>query len=366
MMCRDRGIRIKRETDLNRKKRKTKSSSDVKDRIRITGTAFLAVMTAGIGILSGCSTGSTEPEYILTYAENQNEDYPTTKGALYFSEMVEKRTDGRIRIRVYSDGQLGSEEDIVKQLTFGGVDMMRASDAILADYSELAMVIMMPYLYRSSEHMWAVLDGEIGDEVKDSFADSGLCALSWYDAGVRCFYTVDPVDSLEDLQGLKIRVQNSQLVKDMITSLGAEPVALDYGEVYSAIEQGEVDGAENNWPSYVSMDHYRIAPYFLLDEHLRIPELQLISADTMNRLSETDQNILRECAEESALYERKLWAETEVNAREDALQGGATETQLSDEEKQKFRDAVEPLYQKYCGDHMDLVERIRNTEEEDN
>ena len=355
-------MRVKEKADFKRRKLKIKSPSSTGRQRRRTEAVFMTLMTAGICILSGCSTKSAEPEYILTYAENQNKDYPTTKGALYFSEMVEKRTDGRIKIRVYSDGQLGSEENIVKQLTFGGVDMMRASDAILSDYSDLAMVIMMPYLYRSSEHMWAVLDGKIGDEVKDSFSKNGLCALSWYDAGVRCFYTRERVDSLEGLQDLKIRVQNSPLVKDMVTCLGAEPVALDYSEVYSAIEREEVNGAENNWPSYVSMDHYRVAPYFLMDEHMRIPELQLISADTMNKFSESDQKIIRECAEESALYERKLWAETEVNARKEALQDGTEETDLSDEERQKFRDAVEPLYQKYCGDHMDLVERIRSAE----
>ena len=298
------------------------------------------------------------PDYIFTYAENQNEDYPTTQGAREFARLVNEKSQGRIRVRVYANAQLGDEASAVQQVQYGGIDFVRASLAAITDYSEETIVLMMPYLYQSPGHMWKVLDGEIGQEVMNSFTGSGLVPLAWYDAGVRSFYTRKPVSSIKGMKGLKIRVQPSSLMEDLVEELGAGAVPINYEDVYDALQTGTVDGAENNWSSYEAMDHYKVAPYFLADEHSRTPELQLASEQTMQQLSAQDRQMIRECAQESAVLERELWQETEESSRQKVLDEGCREISLSDEEKQKFKDAVRPLYEQYCGGYMEFIHRI--------
>ncbi len=302
------------------------------------------------------------PEYVFTYADNQPDDYPTTRAAYYFARLVNERSEGRMQICVFTGAALGAEEVVSGQLRYGGVDFMRASLAQVAKYSTKAQVLILPYLYRNSEHMWKVLDGEIGEEIMDSFEGSGLKPLSWYDAGVRDFYMKEPVYTLEDIRGKRIRVQESEVMKDMAAALGAVPVPTEYSEVYSAIQTGMVDGAENNWPSYESMGHNEVAGYFINDEHMRLPELQLISRSTFDKLSEEDRNMIVSCARESAVYERQLWAEFEQTARERALASGTIEINLPPEEIQRFSEAVQPLYEEYGKGLDGLIERIRAVE----
>ncbi len=213
----------------------------------------------------------TVPEYVFSYAENQAQDYPTTLGAIKFAEMVEERTEGRIRILVYAEGVKGAEGEIIRQMKFGGVDFARVSLSQLAEYIPEMNVLQMPYLYTDSEHMWRVLDGEIGVSFLSLADEYGLVGLSWYDAGARNFYTADrPITCLEDIEGMRIRVQESDMMADMVEALGANAVKLDYADVYAGIERGIVDGAENNWPSYESMKHDEVAKYFTVDEHTRL------------------------------------------------------------------------------------------------
>lgn len=215
-------------------------------------------------------------EFVLTYAENQAEDYPTTQGAYKFAELVYERTGGKIEIQVNAGGVLGDEKTVIEQLQFGGVDFARVSLSPLAEFVPKLNVLQMPYLYTSREHMWKVLEGSIGDDFMNSFGGSHLVALSWYDAGARNFYSAaKPIESLEDMKGLNIRVQESELMMDTIEALGATPVPTAFGEVYSGLQTGKIDGAENNWPSYESTRHYEVAKYYTLDEHTRVPELQL-------------------------------------------------------------------------------------------
>ena len=300
-----------------------------------------------------------EPEYIFTYGENQTEDYPTTQGAYRFAQLVNERTQGRIRIRVYANAELGDEQSTIEQLRFGGIDFVRCSMSTMSPYSDMANVLMLPYLYRDADHMWNVLEGDIGRQVAESFVDKGIVPLAWYDAGVRSFYFKNPVSAKEDLQGLVIRVQPNEMMEDMVELLGASALPVAYENVYSAIHQGEADGAENNWSSYDAMHHDKVAPYYLLDEHMRVPEMQMVSGVTWNILPEEDREIIRECAAQSADYERMLWTAREEEARQRVLSQGCSEITLSEEEKKKFRDAMEPLYVKYCGKYMDTVEQIR-------
>lgn len=301
------------------------------------------------------------PEYVFSYAENQAADYPTTQGANYFAELVEERTEGRIRILVMPEAELGAEKDVLKQLQYGGVDFARVSLSQLAELIPEMNVLEMPYLYEDSRHMWKVLDGEIGDRFLKMADEKDLTGLSWYDAGVRSFYTSEKkIACLEDLRGMRIRVQESGLMADMVEALGAVPFQIPYSEVYSALQQGLVDGAENNWPSYEFMQHYEVAKYFTVDEHTRIPEIQLASAHTWGKLSEEDQQIIRECAKASALYERRIWTQQEKKSRRTAMEKGAEEIVLSEAEEARFREAVQSVYEEYCADSMDVIEEIKN------
>ena len=325
----------------------------------IGGAVFLCVLMGTVLWQIG-RTGETVPEYVLNYAENQTADYPTTLGAYRFAELVERQTNGRIKVIVQPEAELGAEKEVLRQMKYGGIDFARISLSQLAELIPEMNALQMPYLYRDSTHMWEVLSGEIGDYFLEKAGEVGLVGLSWYDAGVRNFYTSQKqITCLEDLQGMTIRVQESDMMADMVEALGATAVQIAYSEVYSSIQLGEVDGAENNWPSYKAMNHDEVAKYYTVDEHTRVPEMQLVSAHTWEKLSEEDQEIILECAKESARLERRLWKLQEKQSQEKAVKNGTVVIEISDEVKERFRAAVEPVYQKYCGEYMDIIERIR-------
>ena len=231
---------------------------------------------AGLGFaalqLAGCAAKpQTTPDYVLTYADNQPAGYPTTQGAQYFADLVQQQTGGKVVIQVKANGEYGSEQQVWEQLAIGGVDFARVSLSVATDDLPRLNVLLLPYLYRDADHMWRVLDGSIGAEFLQDFTAQGRVGLSWYDAGARSFYARQPVRSLSDLQGKTIRVQDSQIVIDMIRLLGAVPETTAYSDVYSALETGQIDAAENNWPAYYSMEHYKVARYYMADEHSRVP-----------------------------------------------------------------------------------------------
>jgi len=327
---------------------------------KIVGLA--AAMTL---VLTACQSAEERkmadvvPDYVFTYAENQPEDYPTTQGAYKFAELVKEKTGGKIEILVDAGSALGDEKSVVEQLQFGGIDFTRASLSSLGDEIPKLNVLQLPYLYTGSEHMWKVLEGEIGDEFLEAFEGLDLVALSWYDAGARSFYnSVKPIEKLEDFQGMNIRVQESELMVDMVEALGANGVPLTYTYVYSALQTGEIDGAENNWPSFESMNHYEVAKYFTIDEHTRVPEVQLVAQSTWDKLSPEYQAIIRECAQESAKYERVLWEQREKASEEKVRAAGCQVSELSAGEKKRFQEAVAPLYEKYCWEYVDLIDAI--------
>ncbi len=331
----------------------------------LAGAAVCAVMN-----LTGCAfqpqtaeTVENRPDLILRYAENQPEDYPTTQAALDFARRVAEKTDGRVKIVVYSGGELGAEQSVIQQVQFGGIDFARVSLSQLAEYVPSLSVLQLPFLYQDAAQMWRVLDGTIGDDFLAQLDQMDLRGLSWFDAGVRSFYTCKKVENLAQLQGLTLRVQESDMMSEMVTELGAKPVQVVYSQVYAALHNAEIDGAENNWPSYEAMSHYEAAPYFLQDEHTRVPEIQLASTAVMKKLSQLGPSypgIIRSCARESALTERSLWAARETKAEEDLRAKGIEVTTLSAEEKQKFRAAVQPLYDSFA-EQQELIGQIQNS-----
>ena len=311
---------------------------------------------------STTSTASTQKTMVLRYAENQPQDYPTTQAAYKFAEMVEEKTNGRIKIEVYYGAQLGDEKAVIEQLQFGAIDFTRVSLSPLAEFEKSLNVLQLPYLYTDATQMWKVLEGPIGDQFLASVEDNGLIGLSWFDAGARNFYNSKrPITKLSDLAGLKIRVQESQLMMGMVQALGANATPMSYGEVYSGLQTGVIDGAENNWPSYESTSHYEVAPYFVLDEHTRVPEMQMVSKITWNKLSAEDQAIIKECALESAKIERELWAEKELASEEKVKADGAVITELEPGEKEKFQAAMAPLYAEFGKGYEDIISQIQAT-----
>ena len=329
--------------------------------IPIVGTViFLVLLITGSSYWSDTMKKKNVPEYVFTYAENQSEGYPTTEAAHYFSDLVYERSEGRIKINIHASGVLGNETAVIEQLRYGGLDFARVSLMAVADFVPKMGVLQLPYLYQDAEHMWNVLNGEIGQELIEVLEDYGIKGLSWYDAGTRNLYTIQKIIRLEDLEGKQIRVAKSQLMENLIRSFGATPVFLDYGEIYSGLELGVVDGAENNWPSYVSSDHHKVASYVLLDEHNRIPELQLVSEVIWDKLSKEDQHIIEESAKESAVYQRKLWEQQEKESREIAEREGVITTELSEAEKERFRQATLPINEEYAVGYEELLQRIES------
>lgn len=316
-----------------------------------------------IASFASCSESETvTPEFVLTYADNQPENYPTTLGAQYFADLVEEKTGGKIVIDLKFNGIYGTEQEVYAQMQFGGIDFARLSLAAIADEYPKLNALQLPFLYEDADHMWRVLDGEIGVSFLEDFAEIGLVGLSWYDGGARCFYSnTHPIHNPEDMANLRVRVQNSQVVLDMVSRLGAVPMNFAYSDVYYAFQTDKIDVAENNWPAYHSMEHYKVAKYYTVDEHSRIPEVQVASGATWNALPEEYRNIISECAKESALYERKLWSEQEEASRTAVIELGCKEIILSEDARLRFREIVEPLYTEYCGAYMDLVRQIQES-----
>lgn len=306
----------------------------------------------------------SSPEYVFTYAENQGENYPTTQGAYKFAELVYAKTNGRIKIKIHSGGELGDEVSVIEQIQYGGIDFARVSIMTLSETAPMFNVLQLPYLFDSSDDMWDTLDGDIGLEFMDSLESYKMEALSWYDAGARHIYTTEKrISRLEDMAGLRIRIAESKLMDALLKALGAVPVPMAYSEVYSALETGKIDGAENNWPSYESMKHFKVAKYMTVDGHNRIPELQVTSLSTWNKLSEQDQEIIKACAKESAEYERILWKKQEEESREIVENAGCIVTELSEDEIKRFREAVMPIYKEVCGQYTDLIDKILESKE---
>ncbi|QAT51203.1 TRAP transporter substrate-binding protein [Caproiciproducens sp. NJN-50] len=326
---------------------------------KTSGTSSAAGSAAGSS--AAVSTAGGGQTYTFRYSEIQAPTHPASKADAKFAELVKEKSNGRINIQVYYNAQLGDEKSGVEQVQYGGLDFTRASLSVLSEFDKELNILSLPYLFSSSDQMWKVLDGDIGKKFLNGISGSKMVGLSWFDAGARNFYTVKPVKTMADLKGKKIRVQESALMMDMVKALGASPTPMDYGEVYSALQNGVVDGAENNWPSYESTKHYEVARYLLEDGHSRLPEMQLISQKTWEKLSDGDKQILQDCASECSQVERQLWAESEKDSQAKVKAAGATITELSPDELKKFQDAMKPLYEKYAKDYMDTVNQIQAT-----
>ena len=328
----------------------------------LIAVALVLPLTAGG---SKDSSSSSAKQTVLTLSEVHAEGYPTTLADYEFARLVEERTEGRIKIDVYSGGTLyGEETGSIEALQIGDLAFARVSASPVASYVPALNVIQLPYLYRDGDHMWQVLNGPIGQQMLEEIqaSGSGLVGLCYYDAGARNFYTKTPIYSVADMAGLKIRLQNNAMMVEMVQLLGGNGVTgIGPNDVYSAIQQGTIDGAENNWPTYESMGDYQVAPYFVLDGHTRVPEILLASEAVLSTLDPADVEIIKECAKETQSYEIEQWALREASSEEKVVSEGVTVTELTPEALAEFQSRMEPLYAEYGAGYEDLIAEIQNT-----
>ncbi|VCU10190.1 Solute-binding protein [Rhodoplanes serenus] len=296
-------------------------------------------------------------------ADTQVEDYPTVQAVLHMSRLIEEQTGGRHRLRVFHSRQLGEEQDTIEQTRVGAIDLNRTNVAPMGAFVPAANVLALPFLFRSKAHLHAVLDGPIGEEILASFEPHGFVALTFYDSGARSIYTRNrPVRSLADLAGLRLRVQQSDLMVAMVKAMGAVPVQLPYGQVETALATGLIDGAENNWPSYVTTGHYKVAPHYILTEHTMSPEVLVMSRRAWDSLSADDKAIFRAAALASNRAMRQQWNALEERSREQARAVGTTVVGRFD--RDAFVAAMAGVHAGVLNDPAlrRLVERIRESE----
>lgn len=307
---------------------------------------------------SGGNDGNNEP-IVLRLAENQPDDYPTTIGDKEFAKLVEEKTDGRYKVEVYSGGQLGDEKSVIEQMQLGTMDLARTNAVPLAEFSKEIGVLQMPYIFKDEEHKWNVLNGEVGEEILGTLESANIVGLTYYDSGNRSFYnSKQPVESPEDMAGLKIRVQQSALFVDLVEALGASATPMAYDEVYSALQTGVIDGAENNYPSYYSSNHYEVAKYFTLDNHSGVPEVLMASKSLWDKLSDEDKAAFKEAAIESQTAQREAWDNLTEESKK-AIEDAGNEVVVI-EDTTPWREAVQSVYDKHGGDYSEWIEKIEN------
>ncbi len=293
-------------------------------------------------------------------ADTQSEDYPTVQALRYMGSLIEEKSGGRLQIRVFHSRQLGEEKETIEQTRVGAIDLNRTNVALIGSFVPATNVLAMPFLFRSIEHLQKVLDGPIGNEILGSFEPFGFVGLAFYDSGARSVYnSVRPIRSIADIKGLRLRVQQSELMSNMIRALGAEPVELPYGQVRTGLATKLIDGAENNWPSYITTDHYKYAGYYTLTEHTMSPEVLVMSRKAWDSLSPEDQTIFREAALQSSHFMRERWKDLEEQSRRRAEAAGVTI--VTDFDRKPFEAAMAPIYARARRDPAaaQLIERIR-------
>jgi tripartite ATP-independent transporter DctP family solute receptor len=316
-------------------------------------------LMAAVALTSSLMIGAAGAQTVLKSSDTHPDGYPTVEGVKYFGELIKERTQGRYSVEVYHSAQLGEEKDTIEQVRTGVIELNRVSMAPFNGTIKETVVPALPYIFRSEEHMHKVMDGPIGDQIKAAFEPAGLVALAFYDAGARSFYNkTKPITSVADMKGLKFRVIQSDIFVDMVAALGANATPMPYGEVYSAIETGVIDGAENNFPSYDTAKHAEVAKNYSLDEHTILPEVFVMNKAAFDKLTPEDQEIFRQAAKDSVGKQRELWAAKVQESRANVEKLGA---QITTPDKQGFIDAMAPVYEKHVTDEVlkKMVEDVK-------
>jgi tripartite ATP-independent transporter DctP family solute receptor len=321
--------------------------------------ALIFALAAGITTIL---SAQTKPKFEFKLAEVHEKVFPTTLADAEFARLVNIGTQGRVHITVYDNGTLSQDEKaVVEQTQMGAIDFARISLAPVAQFVKELNVLSLPYLYRDSDHMWKVLSGPIGQNLLNALGKANLTGLCYYDAGARSFYnTKKDIKTLADLKGMKIRVLQSKLMMDMVKDLGASPTPMPMGDIYSGLQTNVIDGAENNWPSYISFSHYEVARHFTLDRHAMVPELLMVSNLSLHKLSQADQEVVRKAAKDSVAFQRAKWIQSEKDNEARAKKAGCSITYLTPQAQAEFVKAVQPIYAEF-GEFKGLIDQIKAT-----
>ncbi|WP_312914877.1 TRAP transporter substrate-binding protein [Stutzerimonas kunmingensis] len=307
--------------------------------------------------LAFCLSGIVHAEMTLKIAEIHPAGYPTVVAQENMGKKIEDATKGELDYRMFAGGVLGSEKEVVEQVQLGAVQMTRVSLGTLGPVVPDVNVFNMPFVFRDHEHMRKVIDGDIGQEILDKITNSefNMVGLAWMDGGVRNLYTKEPVRGLEDLKGMKIRVIGNPMFIETFNALGASGIAMDTGEIFSALQSGVIDGAENNPPTMLEHNHFRNAKYYSLTGHLILPEPIVISKTTWNKLSAEQQDLVKKFAKEAQFEERKLWDEKSAASEAKLKEAGVEFIEI---DKKPFFDATAPIREKYGAPYAELIKRI--------
>ena len=308
--------------------------------------------------LLGCSEKEEITELKLAHGLDVN--HPVHLGIVDFAERVEDKSDGKLKIQIYPNGQLGGERELLELLQIGSLAITKVSAAVMENFVPSYKVLGLPYLFRDSDHLFQVLEGDIGNRLLEQGGRFRLRGLCFYDAGSRSFYTKDrPVEKPEDLSGLKIRVMKSNTATNMVNALGGSPTPISFGELYTALQQGVVDGAENNPPSFFSARHYEVCKFYSLDEHTMVPDVLLISTEWWDRLSPDARKWVAEAARESVAYQRKVWAASVEESLNKVQEAGVT---IIRPDKEAFSSQTEAILESFRDEPeiYELISEIKN------
>lgn len=297
---------------------------------------------------------------VLKFAHSLDQAHPVHAAIMFFAERVDALSGGTVQVQVFPNGQLGSEPECIEQLQRGALALVKTSAAAMEGFVPDMAVFSFPYLFRDDNHFWNVANGDIGRELLAAGAPKGIHGLCYYDAGARSFYTVDkPILVPSDVKELKIRVQASKMARDLILTLGGGPTPIPWGELYTALQQKMVDGAENNPPSFLSSRHYEVARHYSLDEHTRVPDIVILSQPIWDALPDQTRAWLDQAAAESVVFQRKLWAEKTAEALATVEKAGVT---VYRPDQAAFAAATASMLKEYEGTRLgELAARIRAT-----
>lgn len=322
-------------------------------RFQIVFVAVIAVLTFGCEVISDTQT--------IKLAHSLDVNHSVHKAMIKMGEDLAKISGGKMKLEIYPSQQLGTERECIELLQIGSLDMTKVSVGVMENFAPRMKVFGLPYLFRDRQHSFNVLDGPIGQELLDEGTQFWIKGLGYYDAGSRSFYTKDkPIYTPEDLKGLKIRVMESVTAMDMVQSLGGSATPISWGELYTSLQQGVVDGAENNPPSFYLSRHYEVCKYYSLDEHTVLPDVLIIGTHIWDKLSDQEKKWLQEAVNRSVTYQRTLWADAEKEALDEVQKAGVT---IIRPDKAAFENDVESVYLQYKNDKdmSDLIDRIKNT-----
>jgi tripartite ATP-independent transporter DctP family solute receptor len=321
-------------------------------------------LSAGLGAAAALQPlpgASAQTKSVFKASDVQPAGYPTVAATENLGKKLEAATQGRLSVQMFPSMQLGGEKETIEQTQIGAIQILRVSVGSMGPIVDDINVVNMPFLFKNTAHAEKMMDGPIGQELLDKITASpnaGLVALCWMDSGARSLYnTKKPIKTIGDLKGLKFRVIGNPIFVDMMNALGGNGVAMGYDQVFSALQTGVIDGAENNPPSYVFSNHYTAAKYYSLTEHLIIPEVLLFSKKAWSSLSSDDQGLIKKFAREAQLEERELWNKYEQQAMEKAKAAGCDIIEIAD--KAPFQNAVKPVWDKYGPKYQDMIKRIQ-------